>query len=143
MGSLPHPYFICPTNGLVPTSLVESPPSSFQEPPTLVRDNFAYVGHRPWLLARSCTYRNSQRLAWSEPNGAFNSERDVFNKSWGVAWNRSDLLNRAQRRPSLRRSAHHQLPKQLIAWPPLVIWPKAVFIDDVPADELQAFGIVR
>jgi hypothetical protein len=36
-----------------------------------------------------------------------------------------------------------KLPKQLIATPPLVIWPKAVVNDDVPADTLQAFGIVR
>ena len=36
-----------------------------------------------------------------------------------------------------------KLPKQLIATPPLAIWPKAVVNDDVPADTLQAFGIVR
>jgi hypothetical protein len=36
-----------------------------------------------------------------------------------------------------------KLAKQLIASPPLVIWPKAVVSGDVPADTLQAFGIVR
>jgi predicted nucleotidyltransferase len=35
------------------------------------------------------------------------------------------------------------LPTELIASPPLVIWPKAVVHGDVPADTLQAFGIVR
>jgi hypothetical protein len=36
-----------------------------------------------------------------------------------------------------------KLPKELIAAPPLVIWPKAVVTESVPADTLQAFGIVR
>jgi hypothetical protein len=59
--------------------------------------------------------------------------------------------------PGIRSSCHAQhcgghlyddlqivkLPKELIASPPLVIWPKAVVHDDVPADTLQAFGIVR
>ena len=35
-----------------------------------------------------------------------------------------------------------KLPKQLIAAPPPVIWPSVVVHDDVPADTLQAFGIV-
>jgi hypothetical protein len=35
------------------------------------------------------------------------------------------------------------LPKKLIASPPLVIWPKPAVSGDMPADTLQAFGIVR
>jgi len=36
-----------------------------------------------------------------------------------------------------------KLPKQLIASPPLVIWPTPAVNDDVSADTLKAFGIVR
>jgi hypothetical protein len=36
-----------------------------------------------------------------------------------------------------------ELPKNLIASPPLVIWPKVIAGDDVPADTLGAFGIRR
>jgi hypothetical protein len=36
-----------------------------------------------------------------------------------------------------------KLPKQLIASPPLVIWPKSAVNDGVPADTMKAFGIVK